>query len=222
MSEIFEKTVACSNAITKRFTETGVLESVNRLDTPKLRDVVYKSMRYRRAHICTVDARDTKKLFLMHVTIMPHTNDNSPIYGFDLVAGPTKVSGAFLDYSASGNPNHKMSEWFSAYTSELSWNKPRELPDWAKAIFSSSFVAIGAVGVEELDACIDVGLKSLDYYLAHVGNTQESGADFHMAQNRYCQYQKMNPRTPTSLQHLGFSEQEAINFVATSLFPEIV
>jgi hypothetical protein len=222
MSEIFEKTIACAEAITKRFTETGALESTNRLDSPPLTDIVYRSLRYRRAHICTVDARATKKLYLMHVTIMPHTNDDSPIYGFDLVAGPTKVSGAFLDYSASGNPNHKMSDWFSAYTSELSWNKPRELPDWAKAIFSPSFVAIGAVGAEELDACITAGLISLDYYLAHVGDTQQSLADYHMAQNRYCQYQKMNPRTPSSLQHLGFSAEEAAKFVATSLFPEIV
>jgi hypothetical protein len=222
MSEIFEKTIACADAITKRFTETGSLDSVNRWDFPKLTDTVYKSLRYRRAHICTVDARETKKLYLMHVTVMPHINDNSPIYGFDLVAGPTKVSGAFLDYSSGGSPSHYMMNWFAHNTKDLEWNKPRELPDWAKAIFSPSFVAIGAVGAEELDACINIGLTSLDHYLENVGNTQESGADYHMAQNRYCQYQKMNPRTPASLQHLGFSEHETRDFVANILFPEIV
>jgi Ferredoxin-dependent bilin reductase len=221
MSEIFEKTIACAEQIEKRFRQTGDCLEVS-TSSFGLNDRVFASPRYRRAHLCTVDARATKKLFLMHCTVMPHTNDDSPIYGFDLVAGPTKVSGAFLDFSASGNPNHKMSDWFKCYTHELSWNKPRDLPDWAKAIFSPSFVAIGAVGVEELTACIDVGLKSLDYYLTHVGNSQQSLADYHMAQNRYCQYQKMNPRTPASLQHLGFTEQEATDFVAKSLFPEIV
>jgi hypothetical protein len=220
MSEIFDKTIACAEHILKRFAESSQGSTYNNREN--IHDAVFESTRYRRAHICTVDARDTKKLYLMHVTIMPHTNDNSPIYGFDLVAGPTKVSGAFLDFSASGDANHKMMDWFNCYTSELSWNKPRDLPDWAKAIFSPSFVAIGAVGAEELEACIDVGLKSLDYYLAHVGNTQQDLADYHMAQNRYCQYQKMNPRTPASLQHLGFTEEGARTFVTNSLFPEIV
>jgi hypothetical protein len=222
MSEIFEKTIACAESITKCFTESGALESTNRLDNPKLNDVVYKSLRYRRAHICTVDARETKKLYLMHCTIMPHFNDNSPIYGFDLVAGPTKVSGAFLDFSSAGDPNHSMMKWFADRTNGLEWNKPRALPEWAQAIFSPSFVAIGAVGAEELDACIQVGLDTLKYYLENVGKSQQDLADFHMAQNRYCQYQKMNPRTPSSLQHLGFTEQEATDFVAKSLFPEIV
>jgi len=221
MSEIFEKTIDCVNEITRRFTQTGALESINRLESPILRDTVYKSLRYRRAHICTVDARETKKLFLMHVTITPHTNDNSPIYGFDLVAGPTKVSGAFLDFSSAGAPNHYMMNWFAHNTKDLEWNKPRALPEWAQAIFSPSFVAIGAVGAEELDACIKIGLDTLDFYLENVGNTQESGADYHMAQNRYCQYQKMNPRTLSSLQHLGFTEIEANKFIANTLFPEI-
>jgi hypothetical protein len=103
----------------------------------------------------------------------------------------------------------------------IEWNKPRELPDWARQIFSSSMVAIGAVGPEELDEFIDLGINTLDYYLANVGLTQQSLSDYHMAQNRYCHYQKQNPRTPASLQHLGFSEQEARDFVEDMLFPEI-
>ena len=82
-------------------------------------------------------------------------------------------------------------------------------------------VAIGAVGAEELAEFINLGLKNLDYYLENVGNTQESLADYHMAQNRYCHYQKQNPRTPASLQHLGFTEQEAREFVEDMLFPEM-
>ena len=220
MSNTFEQTIAAAQQIEKRFRDTGECIEVGSTDFG-LNDRVFSSMRYRRAHLCTVDARETKKLYLLHCTIMPHTNDNSPIYGFDIVCGPTKVSGAFHDFSEAGAKNHPMYEWFNAYTSELSWNRPRELPDWAKEIFSPSFVAIGAVGPEELASFITVGLQALDYYLTHVGNTQESGADFHMAQNRYCHYQKMNPRTPTSLQHLGFTEQQAIDFVKDSLFPEL-
>jgi hypothetical protein len=104
----------------------------------------------------------------------------------------------------------------------LTWNKPRELPEWAKSIFSRSMVAIGAVGSEELDDFINLGLKTLDYYLKNVGITQQDVASFEMAQNRYCHYQKQNPRTPASLQHLGFTEAEALDYVRNKLFPEVV
>jgi hypothetical protein len=216
---LFEKVIACAEEINKRFNQTGALSKVLRTDL--LTDKEYMSLRYRRAHISTVDARETKKLYLLHVTVFPHTNDNSPIYGFDIVCGPTKVSGAFHDFSSAGNTAHPMLGWFADQTRFIEWNKPRELPDWAKQIFSSSMVAIGAVGPEELDDFIALGINTLDYYLNNVGVTQESLADYHMAQNRYCHYQKQNPRTPASLQHLGFTEQEARDYVQTVLFPEI-
>ena len=218
---LFDQVIACAEQIEKRFRETGNLDEVVVNEMINARDIVFSSIKYRRAHISTVDARETKKLYLLHVTVFPHTNDPSPIYGFDIVAGPTKVSGAFHDFSASGERNHTMLAWFADQTRMLEWNKKRELPDWAKQIFSSSMVAIGAVGAEELDEFINLGLRTLDYYLETVGITQQSLADYHMAQNRYCHYQKQNPRTPTSLQHLGFTEQESKEFVEDMLFPEI-
>jgi hypothetical protein len=216
---LFDRVIECADQITRRFAATGALGNVYRTDI--IIDKEFTSIRYRRAHISIVDARETKKLYLLHVTVFPHTNDPSPIFGFDIVCGPTKVSGAFHDFSAAGETNHPMIGWFSDQTKMLTWNKPRELPEWARAIFSSSMVAIGAVGAEELNEFISLGLKTLDYYLETVGLTQESLADYHMAQNRYCHYQKQNPRTPASLQHLGFTEQEAKDFVQHKLFPEI-
>ena len=219
MSNLFEQTIAAAEQIEQRFRNTGECTEVGTTDFG-LNDRVFSSTMYRRAHLCTVDARATKKLYLLHCTIMPNANDPSPIYGFDIVCGPTKVSGAFHDFSAAGESNHHMLAWFADRTRSLSWNKPRVLPDWAMEIFSSSFVAIGAVGVEELDAFINLGLASLDYYLENIGQSTDN--NYITEQNRYCKYQKMNPRTPASLQHLGFLEQQATDFVANSLFPEIV
>lgn len=219
-SLIFDKAIACSEAIKQRFAETGNLVSESQ-ENNGVYDCIYESNRYRRAHISIVDARDTKKLWLLHVTIFPHTNDNSPIYGFDIVAGPNKVSGAFHDFSNAGDPNHPMLSWFATKTDGLEWNKKRELPDWAKNIFSNNMVAIGAVGPEELDDFTAVGLQSLNYYLEAVGNTQQDLADYHMAQNRYCYYQKQNPHTPRVLVSLGFTEEEAKSFVHNTLFPEV-
>jgi hypothetical protein len=82
-------------------------------------------------------------------------------------------------------------------------------------------VAIGAVGEQELDEFIRIGLETLEFYLANVGIEQQDVATFEMAQNRYCHYQKQNPRTPASLVHLGLTEEEVSDFIANRLFPEV-
>jgi hypothetical protein len=218
---LFDRVEACAQHIHNRFLETGILSITTSRGNPIVIDNEFTSLKYRRAHISIVDARQTKNIYLLHVTVFPHSNDPSPIFGFDIVCGPNKVSGAFHDFSAAGETNHPMIAWFADQTRFLTWNKPRELPDWAKQIFSSSMVAIGAVGLKELEDFINLGLKTLDYYLENVGLTQQSLSDYHMAQNRYCRYQKQNPRTPASLQALGFTEKEARDFVEQTLFPEI-
>jgi hypothetical protein len=218
---LFDQVIACAEQIEKSFRESGEVEEVAVNEKINARDVVFSSLKYRRAHISTVDARETKKLYLLHVTIFPHLNDPSPIYGFDIVCGPTKVSGAFHDFSIAGDHTSPMWLWFNAKVANLEWNKPRELPDWGKQIFSKAMVAIGAVGEQELDEFIKIGLETLKFYIDNVGINQQDVATFEMAQNRYCHYQKQNPRTPASLQHLGFTEQECSNFIHTMLFPEI-
>jgi len=217
---LFDRVIACAEQIEKRFRETGKTDEVVVNEMINARDVVFTSSRYRRAHISTVDARETKKIYLLHVTVFPHINNPSPIYGFDIVCGPTKVSGAFHDFSWAGE-NQEMQDWFANRVKDIEWNKPRELPEWARAIFSDNMVAIGAVGPEELDAFIALGLETLDYYLDTVYKTNWQNVDNTINQNRYCHYQKQNPRTPASLQHLGFTEQEALDYVRTKLFPEI-
>lgn len=220
-NSVFDQAIACADAIAERFKNTGKIVDYSTDPAYGISDRLYVSDRYRRAHISIVDARETKKLWLLHVTVFPHTNDPSPIYGFDIVAGPNKVSGAFHDFSAAGDADHPMMAWFADATKNIEWNKKRELPDWAKQIFSNNMVAIGAVGSEELAEFVDLGLKSLDYYLANVGLAQQDVATYDMAQNRYCRYQKQNPHTPRVLVTLGFTEQQAQDFVQHTLFPEV-
>jgi hypothetical protein len=219
----YDKVNECAAEITKRFRETGEAKEVMIDEEHGIMDVVFISNRYRRAHISVVDARETLKLLMLHVTIFPHTNDDSPIFGFDIIAGPSRISGAFHDFSSAGNSWHYMMQWFEKKVEHLNWNKQRTLPDWAAQIFSPSMIAVGGVNTEiETDQFIKVGLENLDYYLSNVGNTQESMADFHMAQNRYCHYQKQNPHTPRVMTSLGLSEQRVKEFIRDVLFPEIV
>ena len=53
----------------------------------------------RRAHIDIVDARETKGLWMLHLCVFPQLTNGGPIYGFDIIAGKKKVTGAFHDFS---------------------------------------------------------------------------------------------------------------------------
>jgi len=184
---------------------------------------LYSSIRYRRAHIEIVDKRNTHGIYILHSTVFPHFNDPSPIWGFDAICGKNKITGAFHDFSNGGDPTHDMMNWFDKATQDLAWSKPRQLPDWAKQIFSKSMVAAGNIQEEiEIDLLCHLANTSLKYYLENVGITQTCGGDFHMAQNRYCHYQKQNPQVIKSMVAMGVPEPTIIKFVDEILFPETV
>lgn len=184
---------------------------------------LYSSNRYRRAHVEIVDNRDTHNLYILHVTVFPHFNDPSPIYGFDAVCGPNKITGAFHDFSHAGDPQSPMYLWFKARVHGLEWNKPRALPEWAQQIFSPAMVAAGNLQDEtEIDQLCNTALTTLDFYLKNVGIGQQDVADYHMAQNRYCHWQKQNPHVVKSMVAMGVSEDKMRSFVRDVLFPETI
>jgi hypothetical protein len=183
---------------------------------------IYESNKYRRAHIEIVDFREEHNIYILHSTVFPHFNDPSPIWGFDAVCGPNKITGAFHDFSNAGDPASYMYLWYRAAVSQLSWNKPRQLPEWAKQIFSPSMVAAGNLqDPAEIDQLCNTALATLDFYLNNVGMDQQSGSDFHMAQNRYCHYQKQNPLVIKSMVSMGIPEPTMQQFVNEILFPEV-
>lgn len=222
MSKVWNKVITCSDAIIERLSRDSV-ESTGMHDNRfPWKDNVYSSHKFRRAHVNVVDARESHKLLMLHSTVFPQTNDPSPIFGFDIIAGPSRISGAFHDFSSAGDKDHFMMRWFDQKVTDLKWKKERSLPDWAQAIFSPAMVAIGAVdNLEEIDQLTSVALENLDYYLENVGITQQDVASYEMAQNRYCYYQKQNPHNPRVLQSLGLSESDAKSFVKEIMFPEI-
>ena len=94
-------------------------EGMERFDQPGWINLVWASDKFRRAHIDVVDARNTKGLWMMHCCIFPHTDDFSPIFGFDIIAGKNKITGAFHDFSSTGNLNHPMIDWFGYEVAKL-------------------------------------------------------------------------------------------------------
>jgi hypothetical protein len=223
MTAVWNRIKQLALDIESRFDATGEGLEGDIGDDYAWHNELWAGPRYRRAHIEIVDKRETHKIYILHCTIFPHFNDPSPIWGFDAVCGPNKITGAFCDFSSAGDPNHPMMKWFADKTKNYGWNKPRDLPEWAKSIFSPAMVAAGNVQEgQELEDLCQLALDSLDYYLKNVGNTQQDTADYHMAQNRYCRYQKQNPHVIRSMVSMGVEESTMKRFVEEVLFPEVV
>ena len=180
---------------------------------------------YRRAHIDTVDARSTKGLWMMHCCIQPNLDNNAPIFGLDVIAGENKVTGFFHDYSPVSSHDHDLSKEFANMVADLDWSKKRELPDWAKAIFSDDMIAAGNVraGTQDLTQIVEISKSSVDYYLMRVADFNETMEieQGKIAHNRYAHYQKQNPHTPRTMKSLGLSENDVDTFISECLFPEI-
>jgi hypothetical protein len=181
---------------------------------------IFTSRNYRRAHVEIVDAREAKKIWVMHMTIFPELDDPTPIFGFDVVCGANKITGAFHDFSKNGNCD--LYTWFIDRSSKLEWNKPRVLPDWATQIFSPGMIAAGNISEEEeLDKLSDLAIESLHVYLYNVGCIEKTGISYKERYNNYCKFQKMNPHTPAMMINLGIDETVFRNFMDEILFPEI-
>lgn len=218
MMQVWDKIEDLALTFIDRFSKAG--ENYSSDNNNGWQNYLFQSPTYRRAHVEIVDFRTTHKIYILHTTVFAHYNDPSPIYGFDAVCGPSKITGAFHDFSSGGDPDHTMMHWFADSTKNYKWRKPRELPEWARQIFSQNMIAAGNIREgEELDDLCTVALDSLDYYLKNVGATQD-WHDFHMAQNRYCYYQKQNPHVANSMIAMGIPEAEIRKFIDKVLFPE--
>jgi len=220
MSTIFNHLVELSRSVHNKISKGSV--SVDEGHTFNWPNYVYTSDKFRRAHLDIVDARDTKKLYMMHLCIFPHYDDPSPIFGLDLIAGPNKITGAFHDFSM--NNEHFMSKWFQNRVKDFEWSKERQLPDWAKNIFSPSMVAAGNIQDEkELDTFISLVNETMNYYLENVGTTHVP-ISYHSyikeQQNYYCHNQKQNPHTPRVMESLGLDVDTVKMFIQDCLFPE--
>ena len=179
---------------------------------------VYSGHYFRRAHLDIVDARESKKLYMMHLCIFPNTDNPAPIFGFDIIAGANKVTGAFHDFSPIGK--HPLNAWFAEQVASYKWSKKRDLPEWARNIFSSNMVAAGNISdEEELAKVLDLALRNLSHYLAYLDEPVDK-KDYTMQQNYYCHNQKQNPHTPRVMASLGLDPQEVKKFVEECLFPE--
>ena len=174
---IWEKLIECKNEIIKTFDERAEEFEEPGLDHFNTDDGgwinrVWRNGSIRRAHIDVVDARKTKGLWMMHVCIFPQLNNPAPIYGFDVIAGKNKMTGAFHDFSPSADPEHPMIQGYYESVEHFVPEKQRELPEWARNIFTGKMLAAGNVKTEEeADEIIRIALSNLHAYFDEVGAT---------------------------------------------------
>lgn len=225
MNNVWDTLIDIQQLFEKSFNDTGteVFEpGMERFNQPGWVNRVWTSPNYRRAHIDVVDARQSKGLWMMHCCIFPHLNNPAPIFGFDVVAGKSKITGCFYDFSPAGDSEHPLCEWFADEAGALDWNKKRKLPDWAERIFSDSMVAAGNVQKEEeLAQIYQMAKRGVEHYLQAVGETNNTANSTKEAQNYYAFNQKQNPHTPRVMASLGLNEEDVAIFIQDCLFPDI-
>ena len=229
MSTIWNKLIACQDEIISTFQkhceeiEEPGLDAFNQPDSGWI-NRVFSNQHVRRAHIDVVDARNTKGLWMMHVCIFPVLTNPSPIYGFDVIAGKNKITGAFHDFSPSSYGLHPMLNDYFESVKDFVPKKQRELPAWAKRIFTDKMLAAGNVNTdEEADKIISIAINNLHSYLENVGTYTGCISDnsAKVAQNNYCNNQKQNPHTPKVMKSLGLDEAMVDTFCKDMLFPNI-
>lgn len=202
----------------ERYHEHGMegLEFKDWNDTFWRSDVIYK------AHLKTIIPEDGKGLWLMHINIFPREGIELPILGFDIVAGPKKITGSFMDFSPLLGHPHPYNDYMENATQGLTWNKKRELPEWAREIFSGDMIAVGNINTEEeLEQFINVTTHLLDYYLDNLEeNAFETSRDTLPLLNRYCANQKKNPHLHRSILAMGINEEDKNRYVNNVLFEE--
>ena len=230
MSVIWNNLIDCKDEIISVFDEqaTEVAETgLDYFNQPENGWInrVWANDSVRRAHIDVVDARDSKGLWMMHVCVFPTLDNGGPIYGFDVIAGKNKMTGAFHDFSpSSGGVDHPMIDAYRDSVEDYIPSKQRELPEWAQNIFTNSMLAAGNVKTEqEAVEIIRIAVANLRAYFDEIKDFADTAdrEDTIKAQNWYCFNQTQNPHTPRTMKSLGLAEQDVERFCTDMLFPSI-
>jgi len=230
LSIIWNRLIECQNEIINIFNEHAEEiqeEGLERFNQPHSGWInrVWANKSVRRAHIDVVDARDSKGLWMMHVCCFPDLHNDAPIYGFDVIAGKSKMTGAFHDFSASATIDHPMIDGYKESVEDFIPSKQRELPEWARNIFTDKMLAAGNVRTEEeAVAIIDLALNNLRAWFEEVPQFDGFGDSdlVKAAQNYYAHNQRQNPHTPRTMKSLGLPEEDVDIFCRDMLFPDIV
>lgn len=180
--------------------------SVTHISTPDYgwQNHRFSSPLFRLAH---VEIFRQPKFAVVHCCVFPHADDPAPIYGFDVIASETKVTGVFMDLS----PTVSAVDAFL----KIQIGKERIRPEWGD-IFSPHWLACRPT-LEELGIIGNEAVRLLKDYFLMLG--QKGPKDkIVAAQNHYCLQQQKNEHTRKALVNL-IGESRTEEFMTKILFP---
>lgn len=175
----------------------------------------WKNDRLDMGHISIVDLREEKSIWMMHVNAYARDTHPMPIYGFDVVCGPKKLTGCFHDLSPT---------CVEMDVEGFEESKRRELPDWALEIFSPGMIAAGNVTeVDEAERLVELGVVNLQRWFERLNG--DHAVDGHsmqrhaLAKKKYCENQLKNPHSFRVMESLGFPADYLTDFKTNYQFP---
>lgn len=171
---------------------------------------IWRSSKFRRAH---VEEFVSPAISVLHVTVFPHLNDPSPIYGFDVVTGVKKPAGGYIDMSPSVDTWHGWRNWIQF---DVPPNKT--IPDWGTC-FSDEFVAIPLRDATHLEELLKYGIAMLSEYLNRIQQKEISQELVICKQRFYCQQQRNNQKTMQILERMIGADRANL-FMNEVLFPD--
>jgi phycocyanobilin:ferredoxin oxidoreductase len=130
---------------------------------------IFSSDRLRRAHVELFEIED--QFAVVHVCLLPRLHIAYPIFGFDMIAGPSRATGLFLDFSPvmPGLPVPALNDALTE-KARCQFSHRRELPDWG-GIFSPDFFAVRPNSSSETEAGLDLARSAFGFYLRHLQRT---------------------------------------------------
>ncbi len=180
-------------------------------------NILFESPLFRRAHIELFAAPG--RCHVLHVCAVPQLHDPAPIFGFDMVGGPARVTGIFLDLSPVMAQHDRLSlREILPEGHRGQFRTPRVLPDWGD-VFSPDMLAIRPHDTAEILAALALARRSLAAWLGRSPAPGEACPRIAESQNRYAAAQRKNEHTYRMLsQFVGAAE--ARRFIDDVLFPE--
>lgn len=144
----------------------------------------------------------TPKVSVLHCVVMPVSNSNAPIYGFDVIEMNGKLTGMFLDLTPVDNQLFLVP----------SVGEPRPKPEWGH-FFSENFCCC----VPQSENDVMQGMHLLTQYMSTLSNSL-CNIDYSSVQNDYILGQRENPQTYRMLKSF-VGEQKATEFIEQILWP---
>lgn len=178
-------------------------------------NLFFQSDKLELGHISIIDKREERGMWMMHVAAFTRPEYPMPIFGFDVICGKKKVSGCFHDISPTSVKHSSTSAVFADLTESLQFSKGRELPDWAKAIFSPCMIAVGqptVIEIELLAECAQYMLTAWFNELDDLEPTTEYLTAHETGKAKYCENQLKNDNSRNVMTALGLEEDYVKKF----------